>query len=351
MCIGARSVSQARFVQFELIAPDETRGHVRHAERRQRPRDIDPLAGGHAGHDSTRLMRADREVANLDDPIDRGVKRDGDNSIHAFECPHRVRRVKPGVVGTRMGVGNTYDAAMAMIRDECIAIHAVDYSETSQVVVLFTREHGKVRAIAKGIKRSTKTRVGIGIDLLDIGQVVLRARSQRSDALATITEWKQTRSLAGVRRALFRIYAGQYAAEITARCTEDWDPNAAVFEALLSLLFELEDATEPHTPLIAYQRALLTAIGSMPELRRCVVCNRTDAPTHFSALEGGTACARCGPSLTEKRAVSPATAEALHRDEAPVGVFRLLNYHIAYLIGREPRLAAKIVPPHTAQPS
>ncbi|MFQ5491439.1 MAG: DNA repair protein RecO [Phycisphaerae bacterium] len=88
---------------------------------------------------------------------------------------------------------------MTSIRDQGIVLRRLDFSESSQVLVLLTRDHGKVRVIAKGIKRSTKTRFGTAIDLLDVGQVVLSVRAPRQEALATLTEWDQSRSLLGLR--------------------------------------------------------------------------------------------------------------------------------------------------------
>ena len=106
---------------------------------------------------------------------------------------------------------------MALISDSAVVLTRLDYSETSQVIVLLTRAHGKVRAIAKGIKRGTKKRFAAGIDLLDVGQVVVSSRYERGPGLATVTEWKQTRSLSGLREKLFRIQGAQYVAEITAQ--------------------------------------------------------------------------------------------------------------------------------------
>ncbi|MFQ5413115.1 MAG: DNA repair protein RecO [Phycisphaerae bacterium] len=235
---------------------------------------------------------------------------------------------------------------MPVSDDAAVAIRRYDYSETSQVVTLFTRDHGKVRAIAKGIKRGTKTRVATGIDLLEIGRVVFTARSERTESLAIITEWKQTQPIGGLRRRLFRIYAGVYAAEITAYLMEDWDPHAPLFHALVSCLATLSDAEEPFAAAIAYQRAALTAAGSMPELGRCVLCGRERDLTHFAALEGGMVCRRCAAGLVEKREVTDATRRALARDDlrgSPTGVFRLLDYHIAHAIGRQPLVAASVL--------
>jgi len=235
---------------------------------------------------------------------------------------------------------------MPIIRDEAIVLGRVDYSETSQVLVLFTRQHGKVRAIAKGIKRGTKARFAAGIDLLEVGQVVVSSRQERGSALATLTEWKQTRSLFGLREKLFRIHAAQYAVEITGQLTEDWDAHADLFEALTTALADLSAAQEPLEITLRYQFALLDAIGAMPRFDVCVLCGRDDNLTHFSSFEGGLVCRHCEAGQVEKREVSPATVAILRGRGGPgsrAGGFSLLNYHLSHLMGREPELASHLV--------
>jgi len=272
---------------------------------------------------------------------------------------------------------------MPVIGDEAVVLGRLDYSETSQILVLFTREHGKVRAIAKGVKRSTKTRFAVGVDLLDIGRVMLSSRQERGEALATLTEWKQTRSLSGLREKLVRIHGGQYAGEITAHLTEDWDPHAELFDALTATLAGLAEAEEALPAVVGYQWTLLDHIGSLPRFDACVACGRESELTHFSSFEGGLVCRHCEPGRVEKWEVGEATiailrglqesewrmangeermkdcrleiddcrlepdraAESGGRTERSiVGAFALLNYHIAHLMGREPLLARSLVP-------
>ena len=237
---------------------------------------------------------------------------------------------------------------MPPISDSAVVLNRLDYSETSQIIVFFTREYGKVRAIGKGMKRSTRTRFAVGIDVLDVGRLVVSARQERSANLATVVEWRQTRSLSGLREKLFRIYAAEYAAEVTAHLTEDWDPHPELFDALLSTFVELADAAETLRPTVHYQQALLRAIGSMPRFEVCVRCGRADDLTHFSSFEGGTVCRHCEPQQVEKRELSLSTRGALANTGDPLsftGVFDILNYHIAHLMGREPALAARVVLP------
>ena len=64
---------------------------------------------------------------------------------------------------------------MALVSDRCVCLRKVAYSETSQILLLFARNHGLVRVIAKGAHRTTKagaSKFGGGIDLLDLADTV-----------------------------------------------------------------------------------------------------------------------------------------------------------------------------------
>ncbi len=241
-----------------------------------------------------------------------------------------------------------YHAAMTLIRDQAVVLTRLDYSETSQVLVLFTREHGKVRAIAKGVKRGTRTRFAVGIDLLDVGDLVVSIRPEPSGALSTLTEWKQTRNLSGLRERLSRLDSALYVAEVTAQLTEDHDPHHELFDLLLAALTALSCADEALPIVVDFQRGLLTAVGSMPRLDACVLCGRSAELTHFSSLEGGMICRHCEPPRVEKRQVAPTTLRYLTERSSPpsfVGPFDFLNYHLSHLMGKEPLLAARLVSP------
>jgi len=235
---------------------------------------------------------------------------------------------------------------MGMHSDSGVVLRRLEYSETSQVVVLFTRRHGKIRAIAKGIRRGTKKRFAAGIDLLEIGNVTFSVQAPRQEALATLTEWNQTRLGSGLRLRLPRLYAAMYLAEITAALTEDGDPHVDVFDALIEAITALAESDEPLPTVVRFQGALLRGIGSIPRFDACVHCSATDDLAYFSSHDGGLLCGDCAARRPERRRVSKETMQALRSGSWPAratGVLRLFDYHIAHLMGREPRLGKKLL--------
>lgn len=167
-----------------------------------------------------------------------------------------------------------------------------EWSETSQVVVLLTRGHGKVRGLAKGSKRlspSSVQRFSGGIELLTLGEVI--ATTKRTTELASVTEWDQQRTYPVLRQDLAAQWLAMYAAEVTAAMLADLDAHPAVFDALGRFLGELagEDAT-PQTALLCYQWALLSDCGYRPELAADVQTGQPldgAAAYTFDATHGG----------------------------------------------------------------
>jgi len=244
---------------------------------------------------------------------------------------------------------------MGVLCDEAVVLRRLDYSETSQVLVLLTRAHGQVRVIAKGVKRSTKTRFATGIDLLDVGTLAFSTGRGGAAELATLTEWTQTRVLSDLRRALPRLHGALYAAEVTAAMTADWDPHPGLHEALLTALESLNTARDPLPPLVAFLARLLDEVGLAPCFERCVGCHRPVDATPgaegwcFSSFEGGLLCRDCEGAHVEKRGLAaPGLAVLRGRPAASPAAwpaaFDLLNYHLSHLMGRRPLLADKVRP-------
>ncbi|UCD28559.1 MAG: DNA repair protein RecO, partial [Planctomycetota bacterium] len=230
-------------------------------------------------------------------------------------------------------------------KDRAIVLRRLDYSETSQVLVLFTRLHGSQHLIAKGVKRGTKNKFSTGIDLLEHGQLVFLAKSDTHQGLGTLTECQQTNAYLGLRCNMQRWYCGQYAAEITAAMTEVGDPHPDVFDALADLLGSLCTSEHALPLLVEYQCALLAEAGLWPDLTRCVNCDRT-APqgrsAYYVAHQGGLICSNCQGSLADKRRISAATLSALRQrdfNNASVSdAFNILDYTISIAMNRQPAL-------------
>ncbi|MEP0845251.1 MAG: DNA repair protein RecO [Phycisphaerae bacterium] len=219
--------------------------------------------------------------------------------------------------------------------DQAIVVRVSDFSETSQVCSLLTREFGLVRLIAKGLRRSTRVRFAVGVDLLERGTAsFVRARGA---GLSTLTEWVQASASARLRAALPRLYAGLYAAELVPYVMEEFDPHPTAFDALVVLLDALESDASLAPAVARFQAALLRAIGLAPNFRSCADCGRARgrlAHGYFSATAGGWLCMTCAPRHAEKMRL-PRTLQAADLASASAeDWFDVLDYHLAHIAGR-----------------
>ena len=230
---------------------------------------------------------------------------------------------------------------MAPIKDQAVVLGRLDYSETSQVVTVFTRAQGAHRLLAKGVKRGTKKRFAPGIDLLERGAVVFLPSTRAEGGLGTLIEWRQEDAYLALRSRLRAWYAAQYGAQITLAMTEQADPHPELFDALVALLTGLCGPGSALGQVVQYQRALLRSAGLWPDLTRCVVCDRPAPPersAYCSIRQGGLVCRSCRPNCPDARLLDSATLEALRNGnyDAPqmTTVLKLLDDTIVESIGR-----------------
>src|SRR6266481_3480514 len=126
-----------------------------------------------------------------------------------------------------------------------LVLRTADWSETSRIATLWTREYGKVRALAKGGRR-LRSNFESALDLLTVCSIVFLRKS--SGSLDLLTEAQVVRRFPRLRAELPALYAGYYLAELLADWTEDYDPHPVLFDEALSTLNDLgapEVATGP----------------------------------------------------------------------------------------------------------
>ncbi|HWE04336.1 MAG TPA: DNA repair protein RecO [Tepidisphaeraceae bacterium] len=195
---------------------------------------------------------------------------------------------------------------MALVHDRCICLRKTEYSETSQILTLFSREYGIVRVIAKGAHRRTKagaSQFDGGIDFLDIGQAVFGHDPARD--LPPLTEWRLTEGQLGLRKTLRGIYLGLYAAELVGRLIEEHDPHPELFDRVAMALTDLATARREEN-FLAFEIDLLRESGYLPELFVCASCTFAidgRETVFFSPRRGGIVCRNCQGTVHDCRAL------------------------------------------------
>ncbi|MEO1008090.1 MAG: DNA repair protein RecO [Planctomycetota bacterium] len=153
--------------------------------------------------------------------------------------------------------------------DQAICVKHAEWSETSQLVTLFCREHGLVRGLAKGSRRERSPFSG-GFELLVLGEVVLFEKQGRD--LATLAAWDQIDGHAPLRKNLPALWRSLYAVDLVQHALPLRDPHPRSFDHLRELLRGPASPTQ-HDPvgpdaaaLAAFQWSLLDETGQQPDL-------------------------------------------------------------------------------------
>src|SRR5712691_5024457 len=116
---------------------------------------------------------------------------------------------------------------MAAEKAQGIVLRTTDWSETSRIATLWTREFGRVRVLAKGGRR-LKSNFESALDLLTVCSIVLLRKS--SGSLDLLTEAQVVQRFPRLRTDLAALYAAYYIAELLADWTEDYDPHPTLFD-------------------------------------------------------------------------------------------------------------------------
>ncbi len=153
---------------------------------------------------------------------------------------------------------------MPTIRDHALCIRHWDFSETSQTVSLYTRDHGLLRGLAKGSRRDKGPFSG-GLELLTRGEVIAITKPGRE--LATLTEWSLLELFPILSRNLAAHRTGLYFADLLFHFSEAEDPHPLLYDALLDALRSLDDdADARNRALLRFQWTLLVESGYTPLL-------------------------------------------------------------------------------------
>lgn len=242
---------------------------------------------------------------------------------------------------------------MAAVRTDGLVIRAVDVFETSRVLTLFTRDLGKVSALAKGARR-LKSPFQAGLDLLSICDIVVLHKA--SEALDLLTEATLVERFASCRRDLAALYCGYYIAELLHDLTDHHDPHPRLFDAAVITLRHLGDSALRPLRLLRFELACLRELGHMPALEACVHCGEvvdaTGDAVAFGLATGGVLCPSCRPGQPHVATLSGRTLQTIGVLAEPGGGWRTLDTRsnalapvratigavISHLMGRRPRM-------------
>jgi DNA repair protein RecO (recombination protein O) len=191
-----------------------------------------------------------------------------------------------------------------------------DIGEADRILTLFTPQLGKVRAVAKGIRKPRSRKAG-HLELFTCTRLLLAVGRD----LDIITQAEGLDPYRPLRDDLLRSAYGAYMVELLDRFTPDAEENPELYDLLRQGLTWASTAADLALAARYYELHLLGLAGYQPQLRRCVACGRELAAEDqfFSAQEGGVVC----PTCAKERTSGPGASGRLRMSLA---AFKLLRY-------------------------
>ena len=192
---------------------------------------------------------------------------------------------------------------MSLYRDQGVVVRTMRLGEADRIVTIVTAGHGKVRAVAKGVRRTNSK---FGGRLEPLSHVALLCWAGRE--LDIVNQAEVLDSFRSVRADLHRVNQAYTLLEVCDQLAQQGHPNPRLYEMLVGALRVLDDG-DPALLVSAFLLKVLALEGSAPVLDQCVACGAPDDLVAFDLVEGGVLCRSC----RRGRPVSPDALALLRR--------------------------------------
>ena len=170
-------------------------------------------------------------------------------------------------------------------------LRSIRYGEADRILHLYSRERGRIGAIAKGVRR-VKTRFGGRLEPLF--RVDLLLHEGRGE-LHTVTSADTVDAHPSLRECRDALERATQACDAVLRLLDSQEPNRAAYNLLCHelRLLDVEPAAATRAQALAFRLKLLLAAGFAPELAACASCGEREHLGAFSASAGGVVCPGC----------------------------------------------------------
>jgi DNA repair protein RecO (recombination protein O) len=186
-------------------------------------------------------------------------------------------------------------------RVEAVVLRHSDWGEADRLLVLYTREQGKVRALAKGARKITSRKAGHLEPFTHVKLQLARGRD-----LLIVTQAETIQSYLPLREDLTRTGYTAYVIELLDRFIPDEEIAVpSLFRLLTETLSRLAAEADAWLAVRYYEMRLLDFLGFRPQLFECANCGREILPEdQFFSFGGGVICPRCGQGLKGLHSIS-----------------------------------------------
>jgi DNA repair protein RecO (recombination protein O) len=234
---------------------------------------------------------------------------------------------------------------------EAIVLHTYNLTESSKIVVLLAPERGKVRAVAKGVRR-TKSKFGSSLE--PITHVAAQVHFKEGRDLQTLSQAETKDAFPSIRSDLKRLGLASVMSELMEQFVQENEEANSYFLLLLSSLKMLSNISRNYeTLLIFFYLKMLEIAGLLPDFSHCARCKAPARdPSYLDAGTGGVLCSACSAGMGERISAGSLKImgslinidlELLERIRIPAPsaeeMLHALNAYVFYHTGRKLRSA------------
>ena len=193
-------------------------------------------------------------------------------------------------------------------RTEAVVLRRSDFGEADRLLTLYSRELGKLRAIAKGARKPQSRKTG-HVELFMRTRFLLA----KGHDLDIVTQAELIEAYQPLREDLVRMTYASYVVELLDAFAPEEESNRALYELLTNALGWLSQSQNYLLIARYYELRLLALVGFQPQLFQCVHCGAaaTEQDQFFSAELGGVLCPECAEADRRGRPLSAAALKVL----------------------------------------
>jgi DNA repair protein RecO (recombination protein O) len=185
----------------------------------------------------------------------------------------------------------------------CIVLKNTDFGESDRIITLYSPDHGRFTAIAKGAKRSKKRFVN---KLEEFSLLEVSYRPAKHNRLHFLSEAELQEAFLTLRTHWQRYCPATLASELVLRFTQEHDPDSKIFTLLHWLLTSLHNGTSPLPALVFFLLHLLDTCGYRPRFHHCATClclpeNNKQRSFTFQPGNGALLCSQCSGNSQPSR--------------------------------------------------
>jgi len=198
---------------------------------------------------------------------------------------------------------------MPLRETEAIVLRTYRLAEADKIASLFTREMGRLRAVATGARR-TSSRYGAALEPLSHVRAFIFEREHRD--LLRMNSAELIESFFDMQRDYRIQLAAQYIAEVGERMIPEREANERLFRLFLAVLRSLKHSGEVTRPLLYFDYWLLRLAGFLPDFEHCQNCGRPlgDEGGYYGPGSEGLSCEACRTGFTSHK-LSPQVSAAI----------------------------------------